>query len=195
MNKITTDAVAASLLSALGEQLEQLEASYDLVVVGGSALVALGLIARATRDVDIVAIHAGGRLDRLDDLPAPLAAARDRVARDFQLPPDWLNAEASSLLDFGLPEGFLSRTKRRSYGPALSVWYASRLDQIHFKLYAAVDQGPGKHEADLRALRPTEEELLAAARWSRGHDPSPAYATVLRQALAAFGVSDEALGA
>ncbi len=196
MNIITSNSVAASLLSALGEQLEQLEASYDLVVVGGSALVTLGLIARATRDVDIVAVHAGGRLERLDELPAPLMIARDRVARDFQLPSDWLNAEASSLLDFGLPAGFLSRTERRSYGPALSVWYASRLDQIHFKLYAAVDQGPGKHEADLRALEPTEQELLAAARWSRTHDPSDAYLGVLRQVLAAFGVdSHGSLGA
>ena len=63
-------------------------------------------------------------------------------------------------------------------------------DQIHFKLYAAVDQGPGKHEADLCALAPTEAELVAAARWSRLQDPSEGYAGVLRGALKSFGVTD-----
>ncbi|MGO9499580.1 MAG: hypothetical protein ACLQA5_23150 [Solirubrobacteraceae bacterium] len=34
---------------------------------------------------------------------------------------------------------------------------ASRLDQIHLKRYALVDQGLGKHEGDLRALKPSRE--------------------------------------
>ena len=83
------------------------------------------------------------------------------------------------------------RCERRDYGPGLVVYFASRYDQIHFKLYAAVDEGgPGKHEADLRALAPTEVELIAAARWSRSHDPSPGYAEELRGALEFLGVSD-----
>ena len=56
-----------------------------------------------------------------------------------------------------------------------------------------IDQGPGKHEQDLRALAPSEDELLAAARWSRTQDPSEGYASVLRRALASFGVEDGAL--
>jgi hypothetical protein len=79
---------------------------------------------------------------------------------------------------------------RGSDGPALTVSFASRLDQIHFKLYAAVDQGPGKHEQDLHALEPTQDELVAAARWSRTHDPSDGYREMLIQALAFFGVED-----
>jgi hypothetical protein len=67
------------------------------------------------------------------------------------------------------------------------------LDQVHLKLYAAVDQGPGKHEADLRALEPTRDELLAAARWTLTHDPSSGYRHVLEQALVALGVSDASL--
>lgn len=31
----------------------------------------------------------------------------------------------------------------------LTVYLASRYDQIHLKLYTLVDQGPGKHEDDL----------------------------------------------
>jgi hypothetical protein len=50
------------------------------------------------------------------------------------------------------------------------VHFASRFDQIHFKLYAAVDQGAGRHEADLRALGPTTDQLLTVARWTRLQD-------------------------
>jgi hypothetical protein len=124
-------------------------------------------------------------------LPDDLRAARDLVARDFSLLPRWLNPGPAKLLEFGLPEGFADRLERRDYGPALAVYFCSRLDQIHFKLYAAVDEGgPGKHEADLRALAPTEAELVAAAQWSRSHDPSDGYAEELRGALEFLGVSD-----
>jgi hypothetical protein len=112
----------------------------------------------------------------------------DRVARDFRIPEEWLNAEASSLLEFGLPDGFIERATRAAYGSALTVWFASRLDQIHFKLYATVDQGPGKHELDLRALEPSANELIAAARWSQTHDPSEGYAAVLAEVLRSLGV-------
>lgn len=44
----------------------------------------------------------------------------------------------------------------------ITVLSASRLDQIHLKLYALVDQGAARHEQDLRALKPTTEELLQA---------------------------------
>jgi hypothetical protein len=152
---------------------------------------ALGLVERTTRDVDIVALRSGDELEGADPLPEALRAARDLVARDFSLLPGWLNPGPSKLLEFGLPDGFVERLERRDYGPGLVVYFASRLDQIHFKLYAAVDAGgPGKHEADLRALEPTEAELLAAARWSRSHDPSPAFAEELRGALAFLGVTD-----
>lgn len=192
---ITSFQMADEFLSALGEQLAELGAHYELVVVGGSALLALGLVSRPTKDVDVVALREADSLRPGAPLPEPLRVARDRVARDFELPEDWLNDGPAALLDFGLPEGFLARAERRDHGHALTVWYASRFDQIHFKLYATVDQGAGKHEADLRALDPTPEELLAAARWTRTHDPSEGYRTVLVQVLAAFGVEDAALGA
>jgi hypothetical protein len=106
------------------------------------------------------------------------------------LPDEWLNAGPTDLLDFGLPEGFVERLERRDYGEGLTVYLASRYDQIHFKLYALVDQGPGKHEDDLRALNPSEEELLAAASWARTHDTSEPFAAILGQVLSHLGVED-----
>lgn len=190
MSDITAKSLDTFLL-ALGEQLAACDEHFELVVIGGSALLALGLIERSTRDVDIVALHDSGALDKAEPLPMGLAAARDRVARDFALEADWLNADPTKFLDFELPDGFASRMTRHDYGPALIVYFASRLDQIHFKLYAAVDEGgPGKHEADLQALKPTDEELVAAARWTLTHDPSTGYAEELRGALRFLGVEN-----
>ena len=84
----------------------------------------------------------------------------------------------------------MERLERHHYGPALSVHFASRFDQIHFKLYAMADGMSGKHEADLRDLRPTENELLTAARWALTHDPSDGFRSLLLDALSSFGVND-----
>jgi hypothetical protein len=195
MSDIENRDAAERLLSALGEQLAAAGQRYELVIIGGSGLLALGIIERSTRDVDLLALRSDDELESAEPMPAALEAARNRVGRDFSLPADWLNPGPTDLLDFGLPEGCIDRLERRDYGQALTVYFASRYDQIHFKLYAAVDEGgPGKHEADLRALAPTEAELIAAARWSRSHDPSPAYAESLRGALEFLGVSNVDLG-
>src|SRR5690349_3284236 len=193
MSNIKSSSSVDRLLSALGEQLAAAGERYELVVIGGSGLLALGIIERATRDIDVVALRVGGELNSAEPLPEGLRAARDRTARDFSLPTDWLNPGPTDLLRFGLPEGFVDRLERRDYGEGLVVYLASRYDQIHFKLYAVVDQGPGKHEEDLRALSPTEEELIAAAAWSRSHDPSEGYARVLRDALTHLGVERDDL--
>ena len=186
---------ADELLFALGEQLAAASQQFDLVVIGGSALLALGLVERATRDVDVLALAGAEGLIPADPLPEALAEARDRVAQDFGLPAGWLNPGPTELLRFGLPDGFLSRVETRTYGPALTVLYAGRLDQVHFKLYAMVDQGAGRHEADLRALEPTREELLSAARWTRTHDPSEGFRQELVAVLAHLGVTDADLDA
>lgn len=190
----TVDATQTDqLFSALGEQLAARGERVELVVIGGSGLLALGLTSRATRDVDVVALLSGRALADPRPLPPGLIEARDQVARDFDLPEDWLNAAPADLLDFGLPAEFVDRLERRDYGDALTVHLASRFDQIHFKLYAMVDQGAGKHEADLRALEPTRDELLAAARWTRTHDPSEGFREQLLAGLAYLGVEDVSL--
>jgi hypothetical protein len=186
---------ADELLFALGEQLAAASQRFDLVVIGGSALLALGLVERATRDVDVLALVGAEGLIPADPLPEPLAGARDRVAQDFGLPAGWLNPGPTELLRFGLPDGFLSRVETRTYGSALTVFYAGRLDQIHLKLYAMVDQGAGRHEADLRALEPTSAELLSAARRTRTHDPSEGFRQELVAVLAHLGVTDADLDA
>lgn len=182
------------LLSALAEQLRPLGASLEIVVIGGSALTALGLVRRTTKDVDLVAIAQDGELQLARPLPEALLTARALVARDFGMDEDWLNPGPTDLLRWGLPQGFMSRVVTKRYGPGLQVHFAGRVDQVHFKLFAMVDQGGGRHEADLRALAPSPTELIAAARWSLTQDASPGYRTVLADALRYLGVDDADLG-
>lgn len=187
---ITTAEYAHALLQALEQQLSAGGISFDLVVIGGSALLAGDLVARATEDVDVVALATPDCLISATHLPAELVAAAGKVARDFEVPDTWLNSGPADLLRFGLPDGFADRWDTQRYGDGLTVRWASRFDQIHFKLYAAVDQA-GKHLRDLEALQPTRDELLAAARWSREHDPSEGYLGLLTEALDYFGVKDD----
>jgi hypothetical protein len=185
---IDSGRAADELLMALAQQLAMRGVHYTLAIVGGSALLALELISRTTRDVDVLAIVEAGELLTAEPLPAALLDAACTVARDFGLPPDWLNPGPTALLDLGLPEDFHERAERRVYGSGLDVLFASRIDQIHLKLYATVDQGAGKHLSDLQALAPTRQELLDAAAWSRTHDPSEGYRAVLERVLSHLGV-------
>lgn len=185
----------SALLTALGDRLGHARARAEIVVIGDSALTILGLVERATRDVDVVALLDGGVLRPAEPLPSALVDAREAVAADFGVSSGWLNAGPSDLLDFGLPDGFVERLGRREFGAALVVHLASRFDLIHFKLYALVDQGLGRHEEDLRALEPTRRELLAAAAWACTHDPSEGFRQELSRALRYLGLENADLGA
>jgi hypothetical protein len=175
-------------LATLGELLQRRGVGYDIAVIGGSGLLLLGLIERTTMDVDVVALVRDGELVSAQPLPEHLRTAALDVGRALALGPGWLNAGPTALLDFGLPRGFLRRCQVRRYGE-LVVHFASRIDQVHFKLYAASDQGPrSKHVTDLRALSPTTLELISAAKWCRTQDPSDAFRESLHKALQFFGV-------
>jgi hypothetical protein len=115
MLDIATSRQVDQLLTALSEQLERTGSQFELVMVGGSALLALGLIDRPTKDVDVVALREADVLEKADPLPVDLRDAIDRVARDFGLPQQWINPGPASLMDFGLPEGFLDRVETRRW--------------------------------------------------------------------------------
>ena len=181
------------ILGALGEQLESLtDESVELLVCGGSALVAAGLVERTTKDVDILARVKRAKTGEISFIKAkPLntefITAAKKVARDFNLPESWINTGPTSAVDLGLPHGIMERVKTREFGRRLTVHFMGRYDQIHFKLYASADQGAGRHFDDLLALSPTEEELEQAARWSMTHDVSEEYRQVLKDLLNHMG--------
>jgi hypothetical protein len=187
-----------TILSALGEHLEGLlNEPIELLVCGGSALNILGFIERATRDVDVLAYVKRGDKGEISFVKAnplrpELSAAASKIGRDFNLPDQWLNAGPASAVDLGLPIGIMERVVTRRFGQRLIIHFLGRYDQIHFKLYAAVDQGTGKHLDDLLALKPNSEEIRQAARWSMTHDVSEGFKQSLKGLLDYLGFRDVA---
>ena len=159
-------------------------------------MIVLELLPRTTTDVDIVAmLDASKKLVAPVPLPDSLLRAAHEVARTMELPENWLNngpsRDEGGLFQMGLPEGFQERLHAQDYGAYLSVYFIDRLDQIHFKLYAAVDCG-GYHISDLEALQPTEGELTRAARWTLIHDVSPGFLMLLKKLLESIGYGNVA---
>lgn len=178
-------------LGALGELLEARGLHYEVVLIGGGNLILRGLVTRpTTKDLDLLGEWTVDGIKTMRPMPEPLRIAVVDVARAYGLASDWVNLGPESLLDLGLPGGFLGRVERHDYG-GLVAWLAGRFDMVCFKLYAAVDQGlRSRHLQDLRELRPDRDELLTAARWSITHDPSPGYRSLLVDTLRHLGMED-----
>ena len=189
MSDISPDALSP-IFSALGEQLASRGEAVHLVVIGGSALLAMGLGDRPTRDVDVVAFVRDGELVSAAPFPEALQEAANRVADDFGLTRTWLNTDRRACSTSGSPDGFEGRMTAADYGPGLRVSFASRLDQIHLKLYAFADRQEPRDESDLRRLAPTAHELTAAARWARTQNAPGPFDDEVAEALRAFGVRD-----
>ena len=180
----------STALRALGEILASQGEHAAVVVVGGTALIMQGFVARATRDVDVIAISRDPpererkAIEAPEPLPESLLRAISRVARDYNLPDDRMNTTVGLQWKTGLPQGFEERIHWEQYD-GLWLGLADRYDLIFLKLYAAADsEGPSSvHYQDLIALQPTNEELDAAARWVRSQDPSAPFARILDQVL------------
>ncbi len=175
----------------LGQRLGQSKQQYEVVAIGGASLVLLGYIDRATKDLDLVAVMEAGHLMSARPLPQGLLKEIALVGAALEIGENWMNDGPTSLLKAGLPDGFKERLEIRKYD-GLTIYFASRLDQICFKLYAAVDQGPAsKHYADLKQLKPTCDELKIAEKWCLTQDVSSVFFTMLTQAINALGVGHE----
>ena len=154
----------------LGELLDAEAAQpIALLACGAASLIVQGLVPRTTNDIDLLAYFGHDPPDQRDierhtELPPTVSRLVARVAADMDLDETWLNLGPSSLVQLGLPDGLLARALPKRYGRALTVFYVDRLDQVHLKLYACLS-GEERHVADLKALRPTDAEMLQARRW------------------------------
>ncbi len=179
------------ILTALDRQIG-LESGgpIALVVIGGAALHALGLVSRTTKDVDVLGqaeeTERGIVIKKIREFPDFLKRAIRKVQRDFDLPKNWFNLGPASQLDLGLPTGFESRLIRKTYGRNLTVYFSSRWDLIHFKLFASIDRDD-YHVQDLLSMNPSENEIEAAARWVLTQDISREFRRITRQFLEEIG--------
>lgn len=169
---LSEERLTAALKLVGGLLTQRRQGPYHLVVCGGSALVARGVISRPTNDVDVLArvIHEEG-VDEIAPMPYPMPpelakAARD-VAHEMDLQETWLNGNASLVFPGlgDLPEWFWRDVERRPYGMDLTVDYISRRGQMLLKVYAALNREEERDLEDLRALAPDRAETLEAVRW------------------------------
>jgi len=182
------------ILHALDRQIEIHGGStISLVVCGGTALFALGLIIRTTKDIDVLGTvseeHGQILVKKINKFPKYLIEASKAVQKDFRLPEGWINKGPTSQVDSGLPQGFEKRLVKKQYGNYLSIYYISRLDQIYFKLYAAVDRND-YHVDDLFQLKPKQQEIENAAKWVMTQDVSIGFKTILIDFLRKHGYED-----
>ncbi len=175
-------------LQAVGDLLARAGLHFSLVIAGGAALNLLGLVRRPTEDIDVLAVRTRALNSEVQvvpparPLPEALADAIQQVADDFQLPGDWMNTNVAGHWRTGLPPGWIERIHWRE-SPGLSLGLVDRYDLIFFKLYAAADHAqidprfyrPSKHDHDLIALAPTDDEFAAARTWVCAQDGSPQY--------------------
>ena len=183
------------IFTALERQIGVMKGEQiGLIVCGGTALAALDLVLRTTKDVDVlgkveVSENNGLVLHAMKELPDWLGKAAEKVGRDFDLPEDWLNLGPAAQMETGLPNGFKERLKESRFGEYLTIYYISREDQIHFKLYASLDRA-GYHTEDLFALNPSEGEIESAAKWVLTQDVSEGFYLILRSFLKEHGYDD-----
>jgi hypothetical protein len=157
--------------------------------LGGATLNLLGLVQRATTDIDVIARALRDstgelRIEPATPFPPALTRAIRTVARDLGLSDDWMNAVIEAQWLGGLPPGLAEDVAWRNYGDGLDVGLVGRRTLIHLKLFASVDRGPTSvHAQDLIALRPTDEELKGAAAWVLTQDASPEWGSLVREAI------------
>jgi hypothetical protein len=166
------------VLAAFGEYLEERQLTFDVTIIGGAALLSMGLIDRATQDVDC--------LD--PTIPDEVLRAADAFASEYTgdgspLRPDWLNNGPSNLRN-DLPQGWRERVATLYRFCGITVRTLGRHDLLLTKLFAFCDRQ--QDEEDCVALAPTAQELLASLEWLDDRDGNPLWPGHVRTSLRAL---------
>ena len=152
---------------------------FEGVVIGGSALVMMGVVSRFTRDVDVL----------MPALPeAIVAAARDFAKQQRQagndVIDDWLNNGPMQLGEV-LPAGWRERVEPLFKGEVIVFRTLGRPDLLKSKLFALADRGTDLE--DCIALRPTADELAECLPWLELQDGNDLWPAHVRDMVAALG--------
>lgn len=152
----------------------------EATVIGGAALQLLGVITRTTKDCDV--------LD--PKLSVEVLNAAKEFAIAHRLAPDWLNNGPITLAS-ELPLGWSDRRVEAFRGKALVLFALGREDTLRSKLYAYLDRGIDLD--DLKALRPSEDEIVRLSPWLIERDGNPDWPTHVKRSMSELiGILDEA---
>ena len=137
---------------------------FECIVIGGAALIQLGIVDRRTLDVDL--------LD--PTIPKLIKEASVNFAKEnlsLQLSPEeWFNSGPESLKR-DLPKLWRTRLVKMLDGSALTIWTLGRSDLLKTKLFACADRD--QDFEDCIALAPTKLELAEAIKWVKERDANP----------------------
>ena len=126
---------------------ERLASSFDIILIGGAAMILHFEASRATRDVDVLVLRG--------DL-TELRRAVKIVAREYGLPEDWMSDAAKGFADI-LPPDFYHRLAPLTFPlRRLRLYALGRPEQVAMKIVALREQDL----EDLELLLPqlSEEE-------------------------------------
>jgi hypothetical protein len=142
-------------LKELDTWLQYNNITLELKIIGSFALYLSGLTHIRTKDIDTV-----------QDLDDQVIDQVNRIASTRGLIPLWLNDDSASLPK---PKGFETRLIEKKIGNHLVLHIASRLDLIQLKAAAYIDRGNEnpKDLTDLKALAPSQDEILTAIQFVR----------------------------
>ncbi len=164
----------AETLNELDRELVARGEERTLIACGGGALLAMQIIERQTRDLDVI-------VPKIDPV---LGAAAEAVARKLGLSTNWLNNGPESLTRDLLP-GWEERSVPIFKGKALEVRALGRSDLIATKMYAFCDREDDFE--DLLRIKPTREELEAIRTWVLERDGSHLWPGRVAECFARLG--------
>jgi hypothetical protein len=143
-----------------------------------------------TQDIDVL---------RPGTLLSPLKDAITHVSRAQRLPLEWINTHAASVLRKAkpskrLPDYFNEISRTIEIGKNLTISVIGRQALLSLKLWAA-NPSYTKHTADLKKLRPNQEEMKEAVSFVLGIDNTELRRNDLRILLNLMGFDfDELTG-
>ena len=167
------------VLEAFDRYLGKCDLRLEGVVIGGTALNLLGVVARPTKDCDIL----------YPPLPEAVVDAARAFARELSrhgqvLQDDWLNNGPAQLAD-QLPAQWQERLQSVFMGSHIHLHCLGRDDLLRAKLFALCDRGIDL--GDCVALAPTAAELAAIMPWLEYQDLNPDWPAHVRATVADLG--------
>ena len=168
-----------SALEALDQELEILDEHRELIACGGGVLSVMGVIARETRDLDVI----------IPSIDSVLLECSHKVASRLGLDKGWLNNGPSGFVK-DLDRGFELRAEVVFKGPFLTLKALGRRDLIATKLQGMCDRDEHDLE-DLLHLKPSASEVESLKKWLLDRDASAYWPS--RVELADFTQTDPPL--
>ncbi|MBF0106204.1 MAG: hypothetical protein HQM16_12855 [Deltaproteobacteria bacterium] len=156
-----------NVIEAFDEYLHKQKIKFTGTIIGGAALIVLGIVDRKTRDVDC--LDPSLPLD-VKKASVDFAKKFNKTTHETPLIENWFN-NGPQTLKRDLPKDWQKRAVTFFKGQSLNLKTLGRQDLLLSKLFAYCDR-----QADLNdclALKPTLAELKSSYEWVVERDANP----------------------